>query len=165
MPTLPSGEFSFTIPPTDLSRGLRTSRRNPRNVKYLTKCEGAVGLDSILQVLSNLNLSRIDTALITDPFPYPQMFVFTNTIVVCGETEIYELVAGSLVSVLAGLAVGIIWSAIDLYDFIYMSNGAVAVIRRAEDKVWQVTTAQPIAGAICNFNGQIFIGAPGVDQS
>ena len=91
MPVLPTGVFTYTVPSGDLSRGLRPSKRSPRNTKFLTLCEGAVGLDNVLQVLSELEPNRIDTAVITDDFPYPQIFVFTNMIIVCGETEVYEI--------------------------------------------------------------------------
>jgi len=165
MPTLDNGLFTFTIPTADLSRGLRPSKRSPRNTKFLTACNGAVGLDNVLQVLDDIDEARIDTAVITDGLPYPQLFVFTNVIVVCGETEIYELVAGALISKIAALTAGIMWSAVEFYDFIYMSNGMVTIRRRATDKVWEITTDYPIASAICNFNGQVLIGAPGVEQA
>lgn len=162
MPTLQNGVFAFDIPTEDLAKGLRPTKRNPRNVKFLTKCEGAVGYDNVLQVLDDLNLGLIDISPITDDFPYPQIFVFNHVIVVCDSTDIYELVAGSLVHQL-NITAGIMWSAADYYDFIYMSNGKVAVIRRATDKVWTLTTDLPIASGICDYNGQIFIGAPDVE--
>ena len=39
-----------------------------------------------------------------------------------------------------------------------MSNGEVAVIRDAMDKVYKVVSDLPAAQAICNFNGQIVAG-------
>ncbi len=163
MPTLGNGVFTFDIPTQDLAKGLRPSSRNPRNSKFLTECNGAVGLDNVLQVLSDLEGSRIDSITdITDGFPYPQLFVFKNLIVVCGETEIFEYAGGVLTSRLV-VAAGILWSAVEFDDFIYMSNGKVAVTRSFSSKVWAVTTDYPIASAICNYNGQVFIGAPDVE--
>lgn len=162
MPVLNNGVFSFEIPTSDLAKGLRPSRRSPRNAKFLTKCRGAVGLDGVLQVLDDINEDLLNTVAIVDGFPYPQLFVFTNVIIVCGKTRIYEWVAGSLVAKLGPVTSGIEWSMVDLYDYIYGSNGQVAVRRRAEDHVWEVTTSLPVASAICNFNGQILIGAPDV---
>ena len=152
--------FSITIDTSKLSKGLRPSKRMPRNSSFLVECKGAVGRDGVLQTLEEL--VRIATATITDAFPYPQIFVFTNLIIVCSSTKIYEWVAGSLEEKLTVTA-GSLWSAVDLHDFIYMSNGAVAVLRSPESNVYSITTAQPEAMAICNFNGQILIGAPDID--
>lgn len=163
MPTLPNGVFSFTIPTDDLARGLRPTKRAPRNSKFLVNCEGAVGYDGVLQVIDDLNLNLIDITPITDDFPYPQIFVFTNVIVVCDELNIYELVAGSLVLGLTASAAGIPWTGVEYYDYIYMSNGKVAVRRRATDLAWEETSELPIASGICDYNGQIFIGAPDVE--
>ena len=44
-----------------------------------------------------------------------------------------------------------------------MSNGKVAVIRDAGSYVYATSTIQPTATAICNYNGQVIIGAPDVD--
>ena len=152
--------FSITIDTGKLSKGLRPSKRMPRNSGFLVKCKGAIGRDGVLQVFEEL--IRIATATITDAFPYPQIFVFTNLIIVCSSTKIYEWVGGSLVEKLIVTA-GSTWSAIDLYDFIYMSNGTVAVIRNPESNVYSITSDQPKAMAICNFNGQILIGAPNIE--
>lgn len=152
--------FSINIDTSKLSRGLRPSKRLPRNSGYLVECSGAVGKDNVLQTLEEL--TRIATAAITDTFPYPQIFVFTNLIIVCSSTKIYELVNGSLVEKLTVTA-GSTWSAVDLYDFIYMSNGNVAVLRDPGSKVYSITTDQPKAMSICNFQGQILVGAPDID--
>ena len=152
--------FSITIDTSKLSKGLRPSKRMPRNSGYLVKCSGAVGRDGVLQALEEL--VRIATTAITDTFPYPQIFVFTNLIIVCSSTKIYEWVGGSLEEKLTVTA-GSLWSAIDLYDFIYMSNGVVAVIRNPESNVYSITANQPKAMAVCNFNGQVLVGAPDVE--
>ena len=152
--------FSINIDTSKLSRGLRPSKRLPRNSGYLVECKGAVGKDGVLQALEEL--TRIATAAITDLFPYPQVFVFINLIIVCSSTKIYELVGGSLVEKLTVTA-GSLWTAADFYDFIYMSNGAVAVIRNPESNVYSITTDQPKAMSICNFQGQVLIGAPDVE--
>jgi hypothetical protein len=152
--------FSITIDTTKLSKGLRPSKRMPRNSGFLVECKGAVGRDGVLQALDEL--TRIATAAITDTFPYPQVFVFTNLIIVCSSTKIYEWVGGSLVEKLTVTA-GSLWSAVDLYDFIYMSNGNVAVLRDPGSKVYSITANQPKAMALCNFNGQILAGATDIE--
>jgi len=158
MEILRDGTFSFNIEGEALARGMRPSKRSPRNAKYLVKCVGAVGLDNVLQVIDGLETDRVDTiANILDAFPYPQVFVFTNVILVCGRQDIYEY-DGTLTHVLGPVTAGQLWSAVDFFDFIYMSNGVVAVLRDPQSKVYATTTDQPIANAICNFNGQVVIG-------
>ena len=152
--------FSITIDSPKLSRGLRPSKRMPRDSGYLVECSGCVGKDNVLQSLDEL--TRIDTSVITDAFPYPQIFVFTNLILVCSSTKIYEYVAGVLVEKLSVTA-GSLWTAVDFYDFIYMSNGSVAAIRDSGSKAYSIITGQPKAMAICNFNGQVLAGAPDVE--
>lgn len=162
MPTLNDGKFSFDIPTAELARGLRPTSRNPRNSKFLVECIGAVGRDNVLQVLDDLSEDQIDTSALTADFPYPQLFIFKNLIVVCTSTKIYEIVAGVLTERLSVTA-GLIWSAVEFDDFIYMSNGKVAVKRSFESKTWATTTDYPIASTICDYHGQVFVGAPDVE--
>ena len=161
MEVLKNGEFSFEITHDELARGLRPSKRSPRNAKYLVECVGAVGIDQVLQVLDDLNELLIDTAIITDGFPYPQIFVFPYMTVVCGLQDIYEY-NGSLVHKLK-VPAGLSWSMIEYFDYVYASNARVAVQRRAEDRVWEQITTLPSFYGGCNFNGQVLIYAPDVD--
>ena len=150
-------EFSITIAADQLAKGLRPSKRVPRNSRFLVECVGCVGRDGTLQVIDEL--TRIATTAITDAFPYPQIFVFTNMIIVCSQTVIYEWVAGALVSKLTVTA-GSTWSAVSFYEYVYLSNGVVAVVRDAISKTYSIVTSLPTASAICDFNGQCIIGAP-----
>ena len=152
-------EFSFTIESKDLSRGLRPSKRNPRNSRFLVECAGAVGRDGVLSALDEI--TRLATTAITDGFPYPQIFVFTNVIIICGQTKIYEWVGGALVLKLT-VAAGSTWTAVDFFDYVYMSNEKVAVIRSSEEKTYSETTDLPTCMSACNFKGQVIIGAPDV---
>ena len=149
--------FSLLIDSPKLLRGLRPSRRLPRDSGFLIQCQGAVGQDGSLQELDAL--TRIATTAITDPFPYPQLFVFTNLIVVCGQTAIYEWTPPSTLTLrLGSLTAGSPWSAVEFFDFLYLSNGVVAVVRRATDKVFAVDATFPSAEAMVNVNGQVMIG-------
>lgn len=161
MDILGDGSFTLKLGTEELAQGLRNTKRNPRNNKRLVECKGAVGLDGVLQVLSDLTDDVIDTSVITDSFPFPQVFVFTNVIIVCGMKKIYEYVAGSLTLVITASLGADLWSAVDFHNFVYMSNGQVAIQRRAEDGVYEEITTQPVANAICNYNGQVLIGAVG----
>lgn len=156
------GGFTFEIDSEDLSKGLRPSKHSPRNEKFLAECNGAIGYEKSLQAIEDINDLLVDTALIADGFPYPQIFVFTSHIIVCGKTKIYELVAGALVLKLT-VDAGIRWSAVDFYDAFYMSNGKVSVARNPADGVYSLGPLSYIASTICNFKGQIMIGAPGVE--
>jgi len=150
-------EFSVTISGAQLARGLRPSKRVSRNSRYLVECQTAVGRDGVLQVIDGL--TRVNTTGITDAFPYPQLFVLTNLIIVCSQTKIYELVSGSLVEKLT-VSPGSTWTLTDFHDYVYLSNGRVAVIRDATSKTYSTVTTLPTASAICNFGGQVIVGAP-----
>ena len=156
------GGFTFEIGSEDLSKGLRPSKHSPRNEKFLVECIGAIGYEKSLQAIEDISNLLVDTSLITDDFPYPQIFVFVSHIIVCGKTKIYELVGGSLVLKIT-VAAGIRWSAVDFYDCIYMSNGKVSVARNPVDGTYFLGPLPYTASAICNFKGQIVIGAPGVE--
>lgn len=155
------GRFSHVIKTSQLSKGLRRSKRDPRNSGFMVTCSGAVGRDGVLQVLDEL--TRLD-ADIDEGFPFPQLFVFTNIIIVCGQTKIYEWDGSSLVLKLTVTA-GFAWKAVDFFDYVYMSNQRVAVVRDAGSKAYSETSDLPTARTICNFNGQVLIGSPDVDVS
>jgi hypothetical protein len=164
MAVLQNGQFSITIGSEELARGLRPSKRVPRDSKYLNECEGAVGLDGVLQVLSDLSLSAVDvSALVNVVFPFPQLFVLERLTIICTLTKIYELVSGSLVEKLT-VPSGITWSVVDFKDYIYMSNGKVAVVREATSQIWTINYTLPTACSMVNFNGQIMVGAPDVEM-
>ena len=152
------GSFSHTIPSEQLQKGLRPSKRVPRNSGYLTECIGLVGRDGTLQSLDEI--IRIATTAITDPFPFPQIFVFTKVIIVCGLTVIYEWISGSLSAKLSSLTPGSTWEALDFFDYIYLSNGRIAVTRNATSKVYAVDSTVPSAMSLCNFNSQVLVGGP-----
>lgn len=153
------GRFSHTIRSDQLARGLRHSKRDPRNSGFLIESLGAVGKDVVLQVIDEMTRMEIDVA---EDFPFPQLFVFVNIIIVCGQTKIYEWQDGSLVEKLT-VAAGYNWSAVDFFEYIYMSNGFVAVVRSAANGEYSETTDLPAVWAMCNFNGQVLVGTPNVE--
>lgn len=156
---LRDGTFTASIEAKELSRGLRTSKRSPRNEKFLVKAAGMVGLDGVLQVIDDLSVDSIDTsATITNAFPWPQIFVFTNVIIVCDLQDIYEWDGAALNHMLGPVTAGQLWSAIDFYDFVYMSNGSVSVLRDPSSGVYALTADQPVAMAIGDYNGQVMVG-------
>lgn len=225
--------FSFTIESNHLSKGLRPSKRMPRNSRFLVECAGAVGRDGVLQTIDELdqidvNVYMLDfdnqsgtftigntvtggtsgatsdivtvtqvagsgtlylqnvsgifeddevltesvgntadadgVASLEESFPFPQIFVFTKVIIVCGETKIYEWIDDALVLKLTVTA-GSKWNAVDFHEYVYLSNAKVSVERNALSKVYSTTTDLPTCMAACNFNGQVIIGASDVDGS
>jgi len=151
------GRFTHTFDSSKLSKGLRPSKRNPRNSEFAVECSGAVGKDGVLQSIEQL--TRFDTSLISGSFPYPQIFILTNLIIGCNATEIYELSNGVFTLQLT-VASGSTWSIVDFYDYVYLSNGNVAVIRDALTKEYSTTTDLPTGMTLCNFNGQVIVGGP-----
>jgi hypothetical protein len=99
---------------------------------------------------------------ITDGFPYPQMFLFTNRTIICGETGIFEW-DGSTLDRKLTVAAGGTWDAVDFVDYVYMSNSKVAVIRNAKTGIYSTTTDLPIFSGVVNYNGRVLITAPGVE--
>ena len=149
--------FSHTIETAALARGLRPSKRMPRNSQFLVECEGAVGRDGVLQIVDAL--TRLNTDSLTTAFPYPQGFVFNRVIIICTQTKIYEWVSNALVEKIE-VSAGLTWRAIDGFDFIWLTNNVVSVTRSPRTFAYTESTTLPIGGAICNYNGQIMVGDP-----
>jgi len=148
--------FTKTIKP---GKGLRPSKRSPRNKDYLVTCAGMVGRDGVLQAIDEL--TRMDTSAASFTFPYPQVFVLNRMTLVFSGTVVYEWESFALVEKLT-VTEGGTWSVLDGHEYIYASNGMVSIERNPDSKVWALSD-QPIASAICNFNGQCIIGSPGVE--
>lgn len=148
--------FSITIDATKLVRGLRPSKRVPRNSGYLVECKNAVGRDGTLQVLDAL--TRIDTSAIATTFPYPQIFALVNRIIVCNQTAIYEWSGSALTAMITGLTAGSVWTVVDFYDYLYFSNGTVVVVRKSTDGTYALDTTLPKAEVLLDVHGQVMAG-------
>lgn len=152
--------FSYTIR-EPLAKGLAPNL-NPRNLPMLTDSIGAFPFNNILQALQTF--TTIDVTSILGggslAFPYPQMFVTDNFVIVCTQTVIYEWSGSSLTAKTGTLTAGIPWSCLDFKDYIYLTNGKVAVTRNAASKAYAVDATVPFATCCCNFNGQVLLGSP-----
>jgi len=155
METLRNGKFSITLGSKDLQRGLRKKVSNPRDVHGMTVLSGLVSQDGILSALDDL--SRIDSSIITDSFPYPQLFVLANYTLVCSSTKIYEYVGGILTEKLTVVAAST-WKVVDYIEYIVLTNGSQVVTRDAMSGTYAVSAVIPAANAVCNYNGQLVIG-------
>jgi len=154
------GKFTFTVD-RDLAKGLRPSEKNPRNEEFLVECVGAVGREGVLCSLEPM--TRLDTSVITDGFPFPQIFSFSHITLVCGSQTIYEWDGSTLNLVYTATEPGGPWDAVDFQSFIYLSNGRVAVERQHSDGSY-VTSSLPTAVSMCNYSGQVMIAGPNMEE-
>lgn len=152
-PSVPDLLVEYTS--EQLQRGLRSLAEVPRNSNFLIQCDGAIGYHGSLQGIKAI--TALATSAITDGFPYPQIFLLSNLILVCGQTKIYEWINNAL-SLKITTTAGNPWTVVEFYDQLYLSNGVVAVERRAGDKVFAVRTDLPAAEALFNFGGQVIAG-------
>lgn len=155
------GSFSLELKAIELAKGIRPNSQNPRNEKYLTSAEGAIGHDGVLQSIEDISDSVINTTFLTDGYPYPQIFICNDCVIICGKDTIYEIIGTILVPVIT-VTEGIRWSAVVFGSYVYLTNGKVSVVRNAEDKTYSLSDL-PIASTICNFNGQVMLGAPNIE--
>ncbi len=159
MQMIPRGKnFTMILETQELARGLRPSKRMPRNSGYLIESSGTVGRDKVLQTLDPME--RMDLSEISDGFPYPQLFVFPHMIIVCGKTTIYEWKSDALEAQIT-VDAGEPWKAVSIARYVYFSNRVVSVVRDPLADSYAISDL-PVASCICNYNGQVFIGAPGV---
>lgn len=156
MEILRNGKFTDIIDAGGLSKGLRNAPAIKKNDAYFKELSSMVGKRGILQ--SYEFPEKLDTSVITDSFPYPQLFVFTNYVVVCDEEHIYELVNGTLV-----LKITVdghrTWKGVEFDNFLYLTNENVSVIRYLSDGSYAVADF-PEASAALNYNGQVILGIP-----
>lgn len=156
MDILRNGKFTIELANKDILQGLRHAKTNDRNKPAMVSMSRLVAQDNMLKTLATP--TRIDTAVITDAFPYPQLFILKKLILVCGSTKIYEYNGTSLTLKHTASAAGSTWAVIDYYDYLYMSNESVVVIRDAMTNAYSESTAYPLSSAGCDYNGQAIIG-------
>lgn len=158
MEVLRNGKFSLTLSASTLAKGLRKNSNNVRDNHAMTVLSGMVSRDGVLRALDEL--SRIDTSTLTTTFPYPQLFNFSNYMLVCTEDKIYDCTTGSLVLKYTAPSVASTWKGIDFIEYLVMTNDDVVVVREANTGEFVVSDDLPDASAICNYNGQILVGGP-----
>ena len=160
MKILTNGHFSFTVGREELAKGLRNTNKVPRDKFTLESLSGMVGVDGELSSIPPISLSDVmaNALVIKDDFPFPQLFILDNQILICNRSSILELVGETLT-----LKISIVnpsqelWSADSSCGFIYLSNGEYSIVRDPNTGTYSLSTA-PVCSAICNFNGQIICG-------
>jgi hypothetical protein len=155
METLRDGTFTLTVDTKSLARGLRPYKEGIRNKEYLSKCEGAVGLNGVLYSIGDISSNRINTDLfIKDGFPYPQLFMCKEVILICGKTAIYEF--GRSIPALNNVPEGRLWTCIDYGKFIYLSNCTVSIVRDSQSGSYDYSDLET-CNAGCDNKGQVII--------
>jgi hypothetical protein len=149
---------TVTIPIKEpFNKGL-SPNNNKRNNPFLVESKGAFPYEDTLQAIEQL--TQIDTSNLTCSFPYPQLIITSNVILVCTATEIYELSSNSLVLKIGDLTAGLTWSVVDSKEYLYLTNGYVAVERDPFTKEYAISDDVPVGSALCNYNGQIIVAYP-----
>jgi hypothetical protein len=155
MQTTRDGIFDLQISSEDLAIGLRRTKSNKLDSPGMVECQGVIGQEGILQKIKEL----VRSFSITSNFPFPQLFIDSKVILLCTADTIYEYVNGEL-SIKFSTSAGSKWGFISVGNFIYMSNGRVVIIRDPDTLEFYQSTDYPTATCICNYNGQVIIGAP-----
>ena len=157
-----NGYFALMLEREDLAKGLKPKGSVGRNEKFLENLGGGFVHDGELQSLDLLDRTNTDireeVGIVVFTFPWPQLLVRPNRILLCGPTTIYELVGTSWAFRIAASLEGGFWACVDFEDYFYLSNGKV-VITRSTGGTWAEVTTLPKAMALCNFNGQVFAGS------
>lgn len=152
-------KFKFSLKEY-ISKGL-AHNNNKRDQPMLVEAIGAIPYSKVLQAVEQF--IRVDTSGIgVLSFPYPQLFVLSELILVCTEDSIYELNPNTQVLTLkkGGLPVGTTWDVVDFKSFIVLVNTQVTITRDISTGEYSVSTTLPNASCICNYNGQVLLGSP-----
>lgn len=161
MKVLNNGFFSLTLDSTELIKGLRQHDTQPRNGQGFEVMSGVKGKDGSLQRLLSADFPLFPyDALDLSNFPWPQVFRFEKHVVVCNQSSMYEYDATSgWINKLTGITTSSQpWHAASSYDWIYFTNGKVAVVRNPETHAYAVDSSAPVGLGVCNYNGQIIVG-------
>jgi hypothetical protein len=150
------GSFIFTLSSDELASGLRKRSTLPRNSPNMIELVGMIGIDKVLQTLDELTL--IDTSELSESFPFPQLFILSSTVIICGETSIYEYYNGTITHKITASRVGSTWRVLDYGGYIIMSNGVVTITKDPITDLYSEDVTLPIFNASCDFNGQVLIG-------
>lgn len=155
MKIINNGKFTYTISGDALVAGLPKAKGQTRNSPGLEEIAGMAVVDGQLQALPDL--VQLATAEIADGFPYPQLFVLANLVLIMGENTIYEYSAAGLTLKYTGTADSL-WNVADFNTYIICSNGTDVVVRDGLSGTYSTSAAIPACHGLCNYNGQLMIG-------
>lgn len=144
-----------------LFNGLRPTNRAPVNSDALVRSQGGFADIDGFKTLPTLG-SIPDFEALGEAFPYPQLFVLRDTILVCGATRIWEYDGTSLSLMISALSEGMLWTIADFQEYILLNNGVVVVERRSTDRIYSIVNDPeiPAGYAFTNHKGQLIVAAP-----
>jgi len=151
-----NGYFALEFGKGDLAKGLKPKGSVARNEKFLETIQGGYVHDGALQSLDLLDRTPISTEAYA--FPWPQLLVLTNHVLLCGPKKIYRLEDNAWALKITASLDGGLWTCAAFDNYLYLSNGKVVIVRSCFG-VWVETTELPKALALCNFNGQAIAGS------
>jgi len=154
---LRNGKFTQTWQTSDLMRGLRKDSATSRDSYEMSDLSGLVGFDGAFKAIPGTTV-KADLDGSSPTFPFPQVFVLSRLLLYCTSTKIYEMSpADYSLTLVHTVVAGSAWKVVDFFEYLYMSNGALAVVRSAAG-VWSTSSDLPTAYAMCNYNGQVLVG-------
>lgn len=145
--------FHLNIKPAN---GL-SPKATKRNDQWLLDSSGLFFMDGMVQGIPSVDLAAFGIS--GQAFPFPQMFVFPMVTIYCTATSVYELNGAEIEH---GIEVdeGSTWSGIAFEQFVYLTNLRTVVVRNAESRKYEERSDLPAGQCLCNFNGQVIVGAP-----
>lgn len=164
-------------------RGLNNKKSPRLNDPGFHHCNGCYPYQERLESLDPMVF--IDASGLDCTFPYPQLFVLQEVIIVASASVIceytptmgagpYSLIpgvggmapgdaiggGGTFNEMLTGLPVGSTWEVLDYGPFVALTNGVVTVTRDPIAGSYSVSQVMPASYACGDYNGQAVIGSP-----
>ena len=139
-----------------LSKGLSLNN-NPRNNPMLVESIGAFVHEKALQSVGQFTIMSLPAG-ITFVFPYPQLKVLSDLILLCNDNQIWEWNGSVWVSKISGLSVGTTWTHVDRKQYVILSNMRVTVERSPVTLAYSVNGDLPF-GSYGDYNGQLSVGS------
>src|SRR5512135_3785635 len=132
----------------DILRQGLAQNNNPRNNPALVQSDGAFVYEGALQSVEQFTAMTLPATPTTAfAFPYPQLFVLSDVILLCNVDQIWEW-AGSggdngWTSMITSLTHGTPWTVVDQKSYIALSNMQVAVSKNPLTGGYAIDTSIP----------------------
>src|SRR5512135_734305 len=142
-----------------LHQGL-AQNNNQRNNPALVQSDGAFVYEGALQAVEQFTGMTLPASPTTAfAFPYPQLFVLSDVIILCNVDQIWELTGttgsddNGWTSKITSLTHGTPWTVVDSKNYIALSNMQVAVSKNPQTGGYAIDSTIP-TGSYGNYNGQ-----------
>lgn len=150
------------IPITAFQKGL-VPKENVRDSLFLTESLGAFPYQGVLITPEDFSANQIDTVALGCSFPFPQIFVLSELILICTPTKIYEY--PNLTTAKITVTTGCLWTVADYKTYLALTNGQVMVKRDPATGLYSLDSTRPFGTCVSDFNGQMFITSPNTASS